>query len=138
MKVVVIDDDKVFVEPLLWRLQDEGHEVVHIRSVNHALTVFSSAIKRIPDCILLDIMMPRGNAYSEVETNGGRETGLRLLADIWRKERNRKIPVIITTVRQDLNIAELQKEFGESIKGVVVKPTTPTEIINRLKELFSE
>jgi len=37
MRILVIDDDRMFTEPLLWRLRHEGFEVVYASRVEEAL-----------------------------------------------------------------------------------------------------
>jgi CheY-like chemotaxis protein len=38
MKVLVIDDDRVYTEPVVWRLEHEGFEVVHCISASEVLS----------------------------------------------------------------------------------------------------
>lgn len=131
MKILVIDDDKVFVEPLMWALNEHGYEAEYCKSVDDVLDEEGKVKISRPDCIILDILMPRGSRYSKRETDGGRSTGLKLLEDIQKKYS--KIPVIVVTVCQNLNIIDLKKKFGEAVKKVLVKPVTPTDVINAIK-----
>jgi CheY-like chemotaxis protein len=134
MKILIIDDDRAFTQPLLWRLRREGHDVEHRESVEDVLDEEGKLKMPKPDCILLDVMMPRGDRYSKSETEAGANTGLRLLRDIYKQNEN--IPVVIISVRRDLNKSELQKKFGDGIKEVLEKPVTPTMVVTRLDELF--
>ena len=68
MRILVIDDDKVFIEPLLWDLVEEGYEVTHCKSVDEVLDSQRKLKVSVPDLILLDIMMPRGEMYSKRES----------------------------------------------------------------------
>jgi len=132
MKILLIDDDKVFSEPLVWRLNHEKYEVTYCQSIEDVLDKDGKMKVPQPDCILLDIMMPRGR-YSKSETAAGKDTGLKLLPDIYKKCPN--IPIIVVTARGDLDIAELQEKYGDNIKAILVKPVTPTEVVEMLEEI---
>lgn len=134
MNILFIDDDVVCSEPLLWRLVAEDYKVTYCSSVDEVLDQEGKLRVPKPDCILLDIMMPRGDRYSKQEADAGRETGLILLEDIQREEPD--VPVVIITVRQDLIATKLQRKFGETIKEIIVKPVTPSKVIETLKMLF--
>jgi DNA-binding NtrC family response regulator len=135
MKILLIDDDKFYVEPLLWELNEQKFNVIYCKSIDNILGENGKLKEEQPDCILLDIMMPRGDMYSKKETDAGKDTGLRLLADIYKERPN--VPVIIITVRGNINGAEMQKKFG-SLKKVLVKPVTPTEVVKAINELNME
>jgi CheY-like chemotaxis protein len=133
MRILLIDDDKVFSEPLVWRLDQEGYEVTYCQSIEDVLDEKGKMKIPRPDCILLDIMMPRSNRYSKSETDAGKNTGLRLLADIQKETAN--IPVIIITILDNLNIAELQMKFS-TLKDVLIKPVTPTVVIETIRRFL--
>jgi len=136
MKVLVIDDDTVFAEALLWRLKTEGYEVTYCESVEDVLDGSGELRVPRPDCILLDIMMPRGSRYSKHETEAGKRTGLKLLEDLQKKKLN--ISIIVITVRNNLSLHELQEKYGDNIKVILVKPATPTQVITEIKILFPQ
>lgn len=195
MRVLVIDEDRAFTQPLLWRLAKEGHKVVYCQTVDEAISgwheldaeaigslkqvgvpdvileAVESALGRRfasrarfmkyladvlsdeqrashagkiaesaqklafvprPDCILLDIMMPRGEQYSKRETDAGRDTGIVMLRDIERLAPG--VPVIVITVRDD---DELRSKLAahECVRSVLVKPVTPSEVVAVLAEI---
>ena len=134
MKILLIDDDKVFVEPLIWRLEQEKYEVIYCGSIEDVLDEKEKLIVECVDCILLDIMMPRGNRYNKRETDSGGITGLRLLKDI--QKQLPETPVIIITVRRDIVLSELREKFGENVKEILVKPATPSEVIDSIKKIL--
>ena len=133
MRILVIDDDKLLTEPLLWRLNQEGHKVTHCQSISDVLDEAGRAKVSEPDCIILDILMPRGDRYSKIETRAGRDTGLKLLGDM--RKQWPLVPVIIVSVRRDLNLDDIRDKYGNNVKEVLLKPVTPTEVINEIKKL---
>lgn len=133
MKVLVIDDDQYFTEPLIWELQERGYEVETYGAIEDVLGEDKKIKIGKPDCVVLDIMMPHGEIFTRRETNGGARTGLRLLEIIHREWPD--VPVIIVTVRDDLSLYELQEKYGDNIKAILVKPVTPTEVVEMLDEI---
>ena len=58
--ILVVDDDPIIRDVLVEALQDEGYEVVPCRDGQEALEVIA---ERVPDLILLDLMMPRVDGW---------------------------------------------------------------------------
>jgi DNA-binding response OmpR family regulator len=133
--ITLVDDDKGFSEPLIWLLEQEGYKVTYYQFVDEALADFNSVCNPKPDCIILDVMMPSGRFYHYVETNAGRETGLRLLKDT--REKLCDVPIIIVTVRLDLSLTDLQDTFDKRIKAILTKPVTPSEVIETVERILS-
>lgn len=132
MRILLIDDDKVYSEPLVWQLGQEGYDVTYCQSIEDVLDEKGKMRLPKPDCILLDIMMPSGDRYNKRETDAGKDTGSRLLEDLQREVLN--TPVIIITIRTDLDEDEVRKRF-KSVKKVLVKPVTPTEVAEVIKNV---
>jgi len=132
MKVVLIDDDKVFAEPLLWYLEEQRVSTFYFKSVDDLFAQVDELEAFDPDCIILDIMMPRGKQYSKQETGAGRDTGIRLIRDL--KKYIPDTPVIIVSVRTHLDLDELVRKHGSIIKGVLCKPVTPSEIFSQVRK----
>jgi CheY-like chemotaxis protein len=58
--ILVVDDDPIIRDVLVEALQDEGYDVVPCRDGQEAL---DAAAERVPDLILLDLMMPRVDGW---------------------------------------------------------------------------
>ena len=61
--LLVADDDKLFAEYLAALCSAAGHEVVAIET-GGGLAVLHSYRRHQPDCVLLDVMMPRFNGFT--------------------------------------------------------------------------
>ena len=135
MRILVIDDDRLYTEPLIWRLEREGYDVVYCQTADEVLDdEGSGALEPKPDCILLDMMMGRGDRYTKKETDSGGHTGMVILRDIER--RIGKVPVIVLTVRNEEDFhLELRKRF-DTIRRILVKPVTPTQVVSTLASVF--
>lgn len=134
MKVLIVDDDQYFAEPLIWELRERGYEVETCGAIEDVLSEDKKIrINKLPDCVILDIMMPHGEIFTKQETNRGAETGLRLLNIIHKEWPN--VPVIIVTVRDDITLPGMKKQFGDTVRRIFLKPTKPSEIVQCLREL---
>ncbi|MFA5780029.1 MAG: response regulator [Elusimicrobiota bacterium] len=63
-KIIIADDDFEISELIKITLENEGHTV---SSFNNGLDAYQSALKEIPDLIILDVMMPKMNGYEVCE-----------------------------------------------------------------------
>jgi CheY-like chemotaxis protein len=63
MRILVADDDKMFAELLAGLVIAAGHEVVAVET-GGGLAVLQSYRRHCPDCVLLDVMMPKFNGFT--------------------------------------------------------------------------
>jgi CheY-like chemotaxis protein len=63
LRVLVADDDKLFAEFLAALVIAAGHQVVAIETAG-GLAVLHSYRRHQPDCVLLDILMPKFNGFT--------------------------------------------------------------------------
>ena len=127
MRILMIDNDVVFSEPIIWRLEREKHDVTFVRSVEETRNVINNTF----DIVILDIMMPRG-PYTKAESDFGKRTGMLLLKEI--ELRHPQLPVVILTV---IPKEELQPEVDKhkSVKAFLEKPVTPSEILTAIEKI---
>lgn len=113
MRVLVVEDEKVIAESLLKLLETEGFECKYASGINemyNVLEVFN------PDVILLDLMLPDGNALNEIQEIRTKfpDTGI----------------IIISAKSTDLDKI-LGIELGAD--DYVGKPFNPREVVARVK-----
>lgn len=63
-KIVIADDEPDILELIKITLETEGYTVI---STNNGLSAYESALKEIPDLVILDVMMPKMNGYEVCE-----------------------------------------------------------------------
>jgi DNA-binding response OmpR family regulator len=63
--ILIADDDPNILRALTFLMQREGHEVRTATDGQQALAAVADAV---PDVLLLDLMMPRGNGYEVCRT----------------------------------------------------------------------
>jgi DNA-binding response OmpR family regulator len=63
--VLIADDDPNISRALSFLMQREGHQV---RTVAEGQQALAAIAERMPDVVLLDLMMPKGNGYDVCRT----------------------------------------------------------------------
>jgi DNA-binding response OmpR family regulator len=96
MKILIADDDRVFVELLSGRFRAKGFDVSVAFDAAQAMM---AAMKSKPDVAVLDVRMPGGN-------------GIDTLAKLKLSTKTGMIPVIVVTALEDDQIEETAREAG--------------------------
>ncbi|NTU43165.1 MAG: response regulator [Nitrospirales bacterium] len=118
MKILIMDDEKLFLSLCKKELEDEGYDVVTANSGQEALDLFE---KEAPDLATLDIMM-----------KGQEMDGIQVLQKM--KEKNPSLPVILLTsygvYKDDFRVWGCDK--------YVIKSSDPSELKQAIKDLLKE
>jgi two-component system cell cycle response regulator len=104
MRVLIADDDRVFVELTRQRMRALGFDV-HV--AYDSPTALMAAVRNPPDLILLDIGMPGG-------------TGLHTLRRLKASGRTEHVPVVVITASTDPNVRTAAIDDGAV--AVLLKP----------------
>ena len=120
-KILLVDDEKEFVEMLTFRLKKTGgYEVIEAFDGEDGLRL---AQKKKPDVILLDIMMPKMD---------GREVMRRLKADA----NTAAIPIIILTASVSTkSMAEFAKLGAFDF---IIKPFSSEQLIDKINKAIGD
>jgi len=120
-KVLVVDDDTTLLGMYKERLEASGYDVAIATNGEEALKTVG---EYNPDCMLLDVMMPRMSGYD-------------VLQHIKTDEKTKNIPVImLTALVQD---ASKQKSIAEGADSYLIKSEImPGEVINKIEEAISK
>jgi DNA-binding response OmpR family regulator/anti-sigma regulatory factor (Ser/Thr protein kinase) len=113
--ILVIDDDKFILDMLAKMLSKFGYETIEAQDGTRGLEV---AAEKLPDVILLDMMMPNID---------GREVCERLKSS----ERTRDIPVIFVTAKTELDDQIMGLKIGAH--DYIGKPIRPKELVARVE-----
>jgi DNA-binding response OmpR family regulator len=115
-RVMIIDDDKEFLEELHETLNLSGYEMV---AVNDAQDALETANRTKPDIILLDLKMPA-------------KSGFQVADEIRHYQQTSHIPIIAMTGFFKDDYLPLMKMCG--IKDFLKKPFNPLDVINRIEK----
>ena len=112
--VLIVDDQAVNLKILLTFLQDHGYKVRIAESAKRALQVLDDYI---PDCILLDIMMPE-------------MSGFELCCELQKNGKTSGIPVIFMSALD--SVEDKVKGFESGGVDYITKPFQDVEVLARL------
>ena len=117
-RILVIDDDPIQIKLLESRLPENGYAVL---TATKAAVGLQMAIKKHPDLILLDVMMPIINGYN-------------LCQLLKNEEKYKNIPVIMLTSRDQ----EKDKKIGQDVGAYayLTKPVDMPVLLEKIKELI--
>ena len=114
-RILVADDDASVRETVSWVLREHGYDV---QAVSNAAEVFAALEQRVPDLLLLDVMMPEMDGFAALE---------RIKAD----ERWRELPVLMFSAMtaEEATIRTL----GLGAADFVRKPFRVKELLARIQ-----
>ena len=116
--ILIVDDDKNMLKMLRWFLC-EDYDVTMVDSGKMAL---EAVIKRTPDLILLDYMMPLFD-------------GPHVLEIIRKREESKNVPVLFLTSVTDKD--KILECLSLNPQGYLVKPISRTELLERVDEVLN-
>lgn len=117
-RILVVDDEHDILELIAYNLEKEGYVVESVRTGEHAL---ASARTRVPDAVILDLMLPGLD---------GVEVCRRLKAD----PSTRHVPVVMLTAKSEDTDVVSGLEVGAD--DYVTKPFSPKVLIARLRAVL--
>jgi len=117
--VLVVDDEPNIVLSLEFLMKNAGHEVRVAKDGAEAISAFQ---EKVPDLVLLDIMVPKLDGYAVCES-------IRANPD-WQH-----VPIIILTAKG----RETEKEKGLSAGAddFVTKPFSTRDVVERVEKFLS-
>jgi len=121
VKILLVDDDKVFSEMYKLRLEASGYEVILVEDGEKALV---SAMDVKPNLVLLDVMMPKIN-------------GLDTLDILKSTPETKEVPVIIlTALLKDVN--EVRGMMSGAAGYLVKSEVTPSQVVEKIEEVLGK
>lgn len=115
-EVLIVEDDHVIAELLLFLLQREGHQVLHLADGEAAFQRIHAA--QAPALVVLDAMLPYWDGPS-------------LLTEMRQLPAWSRVPVIMLTARTQEE--EIVWAFESGASDYVTKPFQPQELLARIR-----
>jgi DNA-binding response OmpR family regulator len=115
VKILVVDDEKLYIHLLQVNLQAEGYEVLFAMNGEDALEMVST---QKPDLVILDVMMPKLDGFVTCER-------IRLFSSV---------PVIMLTAKGEEQ--DRVKGLNVGADDYVIKPFSATELIARVRAVL--
>ena len=117
-KILIADDDQQIIKTISAVLKSENYEIVIAMD---GLQAFTTAIKELPDLILLDIRMPAGS-------------GLSVYEKLKASNKTAGIPVIFITAESDGELKKKALDLGAD--GFITKPFAAEYLISEIKRIL--
>jgi len=117
-RILVIEDDEDIQELIRHNLSAEGYSITLSGSGEDGLV---KARRDVPDCILLDIMLPGLG-------------GLEVCRELKKNGKTQLIPVLIVTARGEESDIVAGLELGAD--DYIVKPFSPRVLVARVRAIF--
>jgi DNA-binding response OmpR family regulator len=115
--VLVVDDDPVIQKLLQVNFEMEGYKVVTASDGEEGL---ATARRLQPDCMLLDIMMPKMN-------------GLEVATALKGDDATKKIPIILLSAKAQS--FDVQAGLDAGADDYITKPFDPLELLERVAKI---
>jgi DNA-binding response OmpR family regulator len=120
-KVMIVDDDKEFLNEISYTLKSSGYETIEIAESTLAV---KEAAQSMPDLILLDLKMDK-------------KSGFKVADELMVNPKTKNIPVIaITGVFTHQEHKLLMKICN--IRECLIKPIDPSAVIDRVEKISSK
>ncbi|NLD98322.1 MAG: response regulator, partial [Fibrobacter sp.] len=118
--VLAVDDDPVNLRVIMNHLSALSVKTTAVESGKEALNLINNGF--VPDCVILDIMMPGMSGYEVCKTLRTRFS-------------HHELPVIIVTARNQINDLSIAFECGAN--DYLVKPFLKEELVTRISVALS-
>jgi DNA-binding response OmpR family regulator len=116
--VLVADDEDDIRSLVSFRLKRAGYDVISAADGEEALVL---ATTRLPDLVVLDMMMPKA-------------TGLEVMRSMREQSTTKDIPIILLTARAQE--ADVARGFEAGADDYVKKPFSPQDLQARVQALL--
>jgi DNA-binding response OmpR family regulator len=116
--ILVADDEEDVRELITYRLTRSGYDVIDAVDGEDA---FRLASERVPDLMVLDVMMPRLDGYE-------------LTRRVRAEESLRSVPVILLTARSQET--DVGRGFEVGADDYLKKPFNPDELVARVRAVL--
>lgn len=112
-RILWLENEIVYIKPLLFRLEHCGYDVQHASTVSEAMDKLTS---ESCDLLILDVMMPVSEAEEiwlpPLDTNLGNESGLAFYNRYGHSLEQMGVKILVLTIRDDRYIREKFQAAG--------------------------
>src|SRR5659263_253489 len=115
IQVLVADDDKNVINIIRYSIDNDKFEILEATNGKEALGM---VFDRLPDILILDIMMPGMDGYMVCE-------------ELKKHDSTRNLPIIILSAKAGID--DKIKAMGLGIDDYMIKPFDPRELEARIK-----
>ena len=130
-RILIVDDDRIYAEPLRWQLDLDGFDVVFVSNATAALRTVRDSPPDHIHAAILDVAMPPGGEFTREATRGGFRTGLVVAQEI-RKLRP-ALRIFGLSVSDDPEVVDWFRKYGS---GFFQKPAVASRISQEILRIL--
>jgi len=119
-KVLIVEDEKDIRQLVIYTLQYAGYQVIAAVNGEEAVALTQ---QEQPDLILMDVRMPRMDGYQAAQL-------------IKNDEITRHIPIVFLSAKGQES--EVEHGFEVGAEDYMIKPFSPTELIDRIRSVLED
>jgi DNA-binding response OmpR family regulator len=119
-KILIAEDERDIRDLITFTLRFAGHEVIPTQNGEEA---YNTAIKELPDLILMDVRMPRMTGYEACEK-------------IKATESTQDIPVVFLSAKGQES--EVNTGLAVGAEEYILKPFSPDQLTERIASLLAK
>jgi CheY-like chemotaxis protein len=129
--ILFVDDDKRYIKTYIEELRHCGYTVVHHDSVDKAINFINSESDEI-ELLILDIMMPSGSYFKDIDRENGLRTGCLLLKEIGSGIIEICSPILVLT---NVSANSLPIEYRKFV--LRKEDFTPEDLAKKIHQILS-
>jgi DNA-binding response OmpR family regulator len=131
--ILFVDDETRSMDSYERELSDSGYDVSFQHDIDEAVRVCDEDGDRI-ELVILDIMMPPGSSFKNVDTQTGLRTGLRFYEKI--RQKAPELPIMILTNVLDETVA---KKFNADARCqfLLKEEFLPFELVEEVRNVLT-
>lgn len=118
-KILIIEDNEMNIMILTEILKEKFNLIV----CENGYSGIDSAVRKQPDLILLDIMLPDVN-------------GFQIAKELKTFNSTKEIPILLISAVTNENVIESSSKLG--VEGYIVKPFKKENLENKISEIFAK
>jgi CheY-like chemotaxis protein len=131
-RILIVDDHPITREPLARLLRHEGYDAV---CAANGLEAIDSVRSRVPDLILLDLMMPKMSGLAFLEALRANFSAPTATDNLAGRSDGGQLPVIVLTALANPNEVSRVRELG--VRHIIVKSRFELEdLLGRVRSLL--
>jgi DNA-binding response OmpR family regulator len=119
-RILIAEDERDIRDLIKFTLNFAGHEVITTANGEEAL---KTALKEIPDLILLDVRMPRMTGYEACK-------------EIKASPSTQHVPVVFLSAKGQES--EVKSGYDAGAADYILKPFSPDHLAERIQEILTK